>query len=62
MQPQDIFTTLSTTERVAASLYRWITGNRGLKRTVAIELKENIELVRLYVTSGTEPARTHSEA
>lgn len=55
MQPQDAFTAISTTERVAASLYKWVTGNRGLKRTVAIELKENIELVRLYVASGADP-------
>ena len=55
MQPKDVFTAISTTERVAASLYKWITGNRGLKRTVAIELKENIALVRLYVASGTDP-------
>jgi hypothetical protein len=53
--PKDVFTAISTTERVAASLYKWITGNRGFKRTVAIELQENIELVRLYVTSGAEP-------
>lgn len=55
MPPKDVFTAISTTERVAASLYKWITGNRGFKRTVAIELQENIELVRLYVTSGAEP-------
>jgi hypothetical protein len=53
--PKDMFTAISTTERVAASLYKWITGNRGLKRTVAIELQENIELVRLYVASGINP-------
>jgi len=53
--PKDVFTAISTTERVAASLYKWITGNRGFKRTVAIELQENIELVRLYVASGAEP-------
>lgn len=55
MQPQDVFSAISTTEKVAASLYKWITGNRGLKRTVAIELQENIALVRLYVASGSDP-------
>lgn len=55
MPPKDVFTAISTTERVAASLYKWISGNRGFKRTVAIELQENIELVRLYVASGAEP-------
>ncbi len=55
MQPKDAFTAISTAERVAASLYKWITGNRGLKRTVVIELKENIELVRLYIESGNNP-------
>ena len=55
MQPKDAFTAISTTEKVASSLYKWITGNRGLKRTVAIELQENIELIRLYVESGADP-------
>jgi len=55
VQPQDAFTAISTAENVAASLYKWITGNRGFKRTVAIELKENIELIRLYVESGADP-------
>jgi hypothetical protein len=55
MLPKDAFTAISTTEKVASSLYKWVTGNRGLKRTVAIELKENIELIRLYVESGADP-------
>lgn len=55
MQPKDAFSAISTTEKVAAALFKWITGNRGFKRTVAIELKENIELVRLYVESGSNP-------
>jgi hypothetical protein len=55
VQPKDAFSAISTTEKIAASLFKWITGNRGLKRTVAIELKENIELVRLYVESGCDP-------
>jgi hypothetical protein len=55
LQPQDTFTAISTAERITAALYKWITGNRGLKRTVAVELKENIELVRLYTESSTDP-------
>jgi hypothetical protein len=55
VQPQDAFSAISTAEKISAALYKWITGNRGFKRTVAIELKENIELVRLYVESGTDP-------
>jgi hypothetical protein len=55
LQPQDTFTAISTAERITAALYKWITGNRGLKRTVAVELKENIELVRLYIESNTDP-------
>ncbi|TQO57442.1 hypothetical protein FLM08_18150 [Vibrio cholerae] len=43
------FAAISTAEKVAQSLYKWIAGNRGLKRTVAVELQENIELIRLYV-------------
>ena len=57
MHAKDAFTAISTTEKIAASLFKWITGNRGFKRTVAIELKENIELVRLYVESGSNPRR-----
>ena len=55
MQPTDAFAAISTSEKIASSLYKWITGNRGLKRTVALELKENIELIRLYVESGADP-------
>jgi len=55
VQPKDAFSAISTTEKVAAALFKWITGYRGFKRTVAIELKENIELVRLYVESGADP-------
>jgi len=55
MQPKDAFATAGTAEKVAASLYSWIAGNRGLKRTVAMELQENIELIRLYITSGADP-------
>jgi hypothetical protein len=55
VQPKDAFSAISTTEKVASALFKWITGKRGLKRTVAIELKENIELVRLYVNNGSEP-------
>ena len=55
MLPKDAFAAISTAEKVASSLYKWITGNRGLKRTVAIELKENIERIRLYVESDTDP-------
>ena len=55
MQPKDAFAAVGTTEKVASSLYTWIAGNRGLKRTVAMELQENIELIRLYVESGADP-------
>ena len=50
-----VISAIGTTEKVASSLYKWVTGNRGFKRTVAIELKENIELIRLYVDSGADP-------
>ncbi len=46
---------IGTTEKIASSLYKWVTGNRGFKRTVAIELRENIELIRLYVETGADP-------
>ena len=55
MQPKDAFAAVGTTENVASSLYKWIAGNRGLKRTVAMELQENIELIRLYAESGADP-------
>jgi len=54
MQANDAFAAVGTTEKVASSLYRWIAGNRGLKRTVVMELRENIELIRLYVECGAE--------
>ena len=53
--PKDVVSGIGTTEKVASSLYKWITGSRGFKRTVATELKENIELIRLYVDSGADP-------
>lgn len=66
MQPQDTFTAISTAERITAARYKWITGNRGLKRTVAFELKESIELVRLHVESSNDPCelfpKLHEEA
>ena len=46
---------LAQVKKIASSLYKWITGNRGLKRTVVLELKENIELIRLYIKSGADP-------
>lgn len=49
MEPKDIFAAVSTTEKVAGSLYKWISGNRGFKSSVALELQENIEIIRLYV-------------
>jgi hypothetical protein len=52
---KDAISGIGTTEKIASSLYKWVTGNRGFKRTVAIELKENIELIRLYVASGADP-------
>lgn len=54
MQPKDAFAAASTTEKIASSLFKWVTGNRSLKRTVAIELKENIELIRLYMDSAAD--------
>jgi len=55
MHANDAFAAVGTTEKVAASLYSLIAGNRGLKRTVAMELQENIELIRLYAESGADP-------
>jgi len=52
---KDAISGISTSEKVVSSFYKWITGQRGLKRTVAIELKENIELIRLYADSGADP-------
>jgi hypothetical protein len=40
VQPKDAVSAISTTEKVASALFKWITGNRGFTRTVAIELKE----------------------
>ena len=54
ISPKDAITGIGATEKVVSSLYKLITGNRGFKRTVAIELKENLELIRLYIVSGSE--------
>ncbi|MDC5842030.1 hypothetical protein OPW33_22145 [Vibrio europaeus] len=53
MQAKEAFEAASSAEKVASSLYKWIAGNRGLKRTVAVELQENIELIRLYVETSS---------
>lgn len=54
MLPTDAFAAIGTSERVASSLYKWAKGKRGFNRTVAIELRENIELIRMYIDSGAE--------
>ncbi|KZM42484.1 hypothetical protein OA92_11225 [Marinomonas sp. SBI22] len=46
---KDAFVAMNSAEKISSSLYKWIAGNRGLKRTLAMELQENIELIRLYV-------------
>lgn len=54
MAVKETVAAINTTEKVASALFKWITGNKGLKATVTIELKENIELIRLYVEAGAD--------
>jgi len=54
MKVSEISKTVGTVERIASSLQKWIKSSRITKRTVAVELKENIELIRLYVESGAD--------
>lgn len=55
MQPTDAFNALSTSEKLTLALYKFITGQRGIKRTVVLELKQNIELIRLYAETEGDP-------
>jgi len=57
MQAKEAFAALGAAEKIAAALYKWITGNRGTKRTLVMELQENIELIRLYVESDSDPKK-----
>jgi hypothetical protein len=54
MAIKETVSAVNTTEKVASALFKWITGNRGLKATVSMELKENIELIRLYIDTGAD--------
>ena len=47
-----VFHGLNTTEKVASTLYSLIKGTKGNKRSVLLELKENINLVLLYTDTG----------
>ena len=57
MQAKDAFAALGAAEKIAAALYKVITGDRGIKRTLVMELQENIEHIRLYVESDTDPKK-----
>ncbi|NMP31985.1 hypothetical protein HII17_10440 [Thalassotalea sp. M1531] len=55
MAIKETIAAIGTTEKVTAALLKWIAGNRGFKNTVTVELKENIELIRLYIDTGANP-------
>lgn len=54
MEVKDAFIAMSAAEKISHSLYKWIAGNRGRERSVAVEIQENIELIRLYVETQSE--------
>ncbi len=54
--PTDIAKGLSVAEQIGTSIYGHIKVNRAHARTVAVELRENIELIKLYNKAGATPA------
>ena len=53
--PSDIAKGLNVAERIGTSVYGHIKVNRAHARTVAVELRENIELIKLYAKAGSTP-------
>jgi hypothetical protein len=47
VQSRDAFSAISAAEKIAAALFKWITGNRGFKRKDGIARQVDIGLVRL---------------
>jgi hypothetical protein len=55
IQPKDAWNAITSTDKIASYLLKWIAENRGFKRTVILEFMENIELIRLYIDNGVKP-------
>ena len=53
--PTDIIQGLNVAERIRSSIYDHIKENRAHARTVAVELRQNIELIDLYRRAGSKP-------
>lgn len=53
--PRDLIQGLGVAERIGSSIYDHIKENRAYARTVAVELRQNIELIDLYRRAGSEP-------
>ena len=52
MTIETVFKGLNTAEKVARALYGLIKSSKGSRRTVLLELKENINLILLYTNDG----------
>lgn len=51
--PKDVLNGLSVAEKIGAGIYGHIRTNRAQARSVAIELRQNIELISLYAQAGS---------
>ena len=54
--PGTAISAVSTTHQVSASLFKWMAGSKGIKRTVVLELKQNIDLLGLWKATDADPA------
>lgn len=53
--PTDLIKGLNVAERIGSSVYDHIKENRAYAQTVAVELRQNIELIELYQQAGVKP-------
>lgn len=51
--PKDVLKGLSVAEKIGSGIYGHIRTNRAHARSVAIELRQNIELIGLYAQAGS---------
>lgn len=54
--PKDLLSGLKVAEKIGSGLYGHIKTNRAHARSVAIELRQNIELIGLYAQAGSDAA------
>lgn len=54
--PKDVLKGLAVAEKIGSGIYGHIRTNRAHARSVAIELRQNIELIGLYAQAGSDAA------